>query len=145
MFFEDLTVGTTFETASKTLSEEEIIDFARQWDPQPFHIDREAAAKSNYGGIIASGFHTILVAFNLILTARDWSKSSMGSPGMENIRWIMPVRPGDSLRVRAEVLGQTASKSRPDRGFADIQYDILNQRDELVAAYRSAFMVRKRG
>lgn len=144
MFFEDLPVGKRYETGSKTLSEAEIIDFARQWDPQPFHIDPEAARASPYGGIIASGFHTIVTAFNLTLAASDWSESSMGSPGMQDVRWIKPVRAGDSLRLQATVLEARASASKPDRGFVTVQHDIFNQNDEMVAAYRSTLMLKRR-
>jgi acyl dehydratase len=144
MFFEDLPVGTTLETGTRTLSREEILAFAGDWDPQPFHLDDEAARASPYGGIIASGFHTILVAFNLVLAARDWSQSSIGSPGMDEIRWKAPVYPGDTLRVQAVVVRQTASRSKPDRGFVDLAAEVLNQKDEVVATYQGTHMLRRR-
>lgn len=144
MFFEDLPVGKRYETGSRTLTEAEIVGFARLYDPQPFHIDPDAARASPYGGIIASGFHTILTAFNLTLAASDWSESSMGSPGMREVRWIKPVRAGDSLRVVAEVLEARASASKPDRGFVTVQHDIYNQDGALVAAYCSTLMLRRR-
>ena len=144
MFFEDLPVGKRYETGSRTLTEEEIIGFARLYDPQPFHIDPEAAKSSPYGGIIASGFHTIVTTFNLTLAASDLSESSMGSPGMQDVRWIKPVRAGDSLRVKAEVLEARASASKPDRGFVTVQHNIYNQADELVSAYRSTLMLKRR-
>lgn len=145
MYFDDMAVGFRFETGTKTLTEEEIIAVARQWDPQPFHIDPEAAKASPYGRIIASGFHTLLVAFNLTLQASDWSKSSMGSPGMAEIRWIRPVYPGDTLKVRAEVVKATASRSKPDRGYVDIDYEIVNQDGVVVASYRATHILRRRG
>ncbi|WP_050928235.1 MaoC family dehydratase [Aestuariivita boseongensis] len=144
MYFDDMPVGFTFETGSRTLSAEAIKRFAREWDPQPFHLDEDAAAASVYGGLIASGFHTVLTAFTLTLEASDWSDSSMGSPGMENVRWIKPVYAGDTLRVKAEVTAATPSRSKPDRGFVEVQYDILNQDDVLVAAYRASHMLRRR-
>jgi acyl dehydratase len=144
MYFEDLPVGATFTTASRELTREAILDFARQWDPQPFHLDDAAAAQSPYGAIIASGFHTILTAFNLTLEAVDWSQSSMGSPGMKEVRWIKPVYPGDSLHVHCEVLSAKASRSKPDRGFVDLAYTVLNQRDEIVATYQSTLMLRRK-
>lgn len=144
MYFEDLPQGATFTTATKTLTRDEVVDFARQWDPQPFHLDDEAAKASPYGQIIASGFHTILVAFNLILQASDWSRSSMGSPGMEQVLWIAPVFPGDTLQVQAKVVSAKASRSKPDRGFVDIAYDIHNQNDETVASYTATHMLRRR-
>ena len=86
MYFDDLPKGYTFEIASRTLSEDDILGFARQWDPQFFHTDPEAAKASPYGGLIASGYHTLLTAFNLILDANIWNEASMGSPGMDSLR-----------------------------------------------------------
>jgi len=145
MFFDDMPVGKTYETGSKTLTEEAIVTFAKEWDAQPFHVDRAAAEQSVYGGLIASGFHTILTAFNLTLAASDWSESSMGSPGLENVRWIKPVYAGDTLMVKAEVVGAKESRSKPDRGFVDVQYDIYNQDEVKVASYLSTHMLKKRG
>lgn len=145
MYFDDMHVGFRYETGTKTLSRDEIIAFARQWDAQPFHIDEEAAKASPYGRIIASGFHTLLVAFNLTLQARDWSGSSMGSPGLENVRWLRPVHPGDTLQVRAEVVKATPSRSRPEMGFVDVDYEIVNQDGVTVASYRATHMLRRSG
>ena len=145
MYFDDMPVGFTYETGTKTLTQQEIVEFARQWDAQPFHIDEEAAKASPYGRIIASGFHTLLVAFNLTLEASDWSGSSMGSPGMENVQWRSPVYPGDTLRVRAEVVKARPSKSKPDRGFVDVDYEIANQHGAVVASYRTTHILRRRG
>ena len=144
MYFDDMPVGFTYETGTRTLTAEAIKAFAAEWDAQPFHLDEEAAKASVYGGLIASGFHTILTAFTLTLQAADWSDSSMGSPGMENVRWILPVYAGDTLRVKAEVVAARASRSKPDRGFVDLQYDIYNQKDQLVASYRATHMLRRR-
>lgn len=144
MYFEDMPVGFQYETGARTLTAEAIITFAREWDPQPFHIDEEAAKSSVYGALIASGFHTILTAFTLTLEAFDWSDSSMGSPGMDSVRWIKPTYADDTLRVRAEVVKATPSKSKPDRGFVEVEYDILNQKDESVAFYRGTHMLKKR-
>lgn len=144
MFYEDMPVGKTYATGTKTLSAEEIIAFGKQWDNQPFHVDEAAAKESVFGGLIASGFHTILTAFNLTLQASDWSESSMGSPGMADVRWIKPVYAGDTLRVEAEVTAAKPSKSKPDRGFVDVQYNILNQNDVLVSSYHSTHMLKRR-
>jgi acyl dehydratase len=143
MYFDDLPVGYIFETESRTLTEDEIIAFARQYDAQPFHIDRDAAAQSIYGGIIASGFHTMLVAFNLSLQADIWNEASMGSPGMRDVQWRHPVRPGDDLRVRAEVVASTPSASRPDRGRTEIRYDVLNQSGEVVMTYTATHILKR--
>ena len=144
MYFEDFPVGFRFEHGSRTLTRAAIIDYARQWDPQPFHVDEEAARASPYGGLIASGWHTLGEAFNLILEAVDWSKCSMGSPGIDEVRWLRPVRPGDSLHITGEVLSARASASKPDRGFANIRYEIFNQHDEKVAGYIGIHMLRCR-
>lgn len=144
MFYDDMPVGFRYETGARTLSTEAIKSFAREWDAQPFHLDEEAAKASPYGGLIASGFHTILTAFNLTLESSDWSESSMGSPGMDNIRWIKPVYAGDTLRVQAEVVSAKPSRSKPDRGFVELQYEILNQDDVLVASYRATHMLKRR-
>jgi acyl dehydratase len=143
MYFDDMPVGFRYETGTKTVSREEIIDFARQWDPQPFHLDDEAAKSSPYGRLIASGFHTLLVAFTLTLDASDWSGSSMGSPGMDNVRWMRPVYPGDTLQVRAEVVKATPSRSRGDRGYVDVDYEIVNQDGVAVASYRATHILRR--
>ncbi len=144
MYFDDLPKGYTFETGTRTLSEDDIIGFARQWDPQTFHTDPEAAKGSPYGGLIASGFHTLLTAFNLTLGANVWNEASMGSPGMENLRWIRPVRPGDTLRVRIEVTSSTPSQSRDDRGRTGFQHTVLNQNDEVVMTYHCVNILARR-
>jgi len=144
MYFDDLPVGFTHETASRTLSEDEIIDFARKYDPQPFHIDPAAAAASIYGGIIASGFQTLIVAFDLILASNVWTEASMGSPGLDELRWKLPVRPGDSIRVRMTVTGSEPSRSRPDRGRTKIFYEIFNQKDEIVSSYYATQLLKRR-
>ena len=144
MFFEDLPLGKRFETPAELVTEDAILAFARQWDPQPFHIDPEAARASVFGGIIASGFHTVLVAFNLILQNFDWSESSMGSPGMNSVRWLAPVRPVDTLQVKSEVIAAKLSQSKPDRGFVEIRNDIFNQHGEMVAQYTGMHMLRRK-
>ncbi|SDI28073.1 MaoC family dehydratase [Lutimaribacter saemankumensis] len=144
MYFDDLHVGFVFETESRSLSEDEIIAFASEYDAQPFHIDRDAAAQSIYGGIIASGFQTMLVAFRLTLESGVWNEASMGSPGMRDVQWRHPVRPGDALRVRAEVVGSTPSSSRPDRGRTEIRYDVLNQSGDVVMCYTATHILKRK-
>ena len=143
MFFDDLPVGYQFVTEEHTLPLAEIVGFARRWDPQPFHTDSEAAKASPYGGIIASGFHTILTAFLLTLEADVWNEASMGSPGLDEVRWLKPVYPGDTLHAEAEVIGSTPSQSRPDRGRTEIRYRIYNQNGEEVAGYRATHILRR--
>ena len=143
MYFDELPVGFRFETDTCTLTEDEIIEFARSHDPQSFHIDPVAAKDSIYGGIIASGFQTLIVAFDLTLKTNIWTEASMGSPGIDELRWKLPVRPGDTLRVRGEVIASSPSQSRPDRGRTTFAYEILNQNDEVVSSY-SAIQLLKR-
>lgn len=144
MFFDDLPVGFTYETEAKTVTEAEIIDFARQWDAQYFHTDPEAAKASPYGGLIASGFHTLLIGFNLNLAANVWNEASMGSPGMEHVRWIRPVRPGDTLRLSVEIKSSTPSQSRPDRGRTHFRHWLRNQDGEVVMEFDSVVILKRR-
>lgn len=140
MFLDDLPVGTRFQTATRTLTEAEIIGFAQSWDPQPFHLSPEG---SPYGGLIASGFHSLLTAFVLTLEAQVWTEASLGSPGMDAIRWLKPVRPGDTLQAVGEVVESRASTSKPDRGIATIAYTVTNQTGEVVMTYRIITMLRR--
>ena len=144
MFFDDLPKGFAFETGSRSLSEVEILDFARQWDRQPFHTDPKAAKASDYGGLIASGFQTMMIAFDLVLEQGIWNEASMGSPGLENVRWLRPVRPDDTLTVKAEVASSTPSQSRDDRGRTGIMYRVLNQRGEVVMTYQIIHILKRR-
>jgi len=137
MYFEDFEPGQRFTTASKTITQDEIIAFAGQWDKQSFHLDPVAAENSIYGGLIASGFHTLLITFNLIVEAAVWTESSQGSPGMENVRWLAPVRPGDVLTVEFEVVSKRLSGTRTDRGYVTWDHVTRNQSDTDVLSFRS--------
>jgi acyl dehydratase len=132
-FFEDLLPGAVQEFGSITVSRDDIIAFARQFDPQPFHVDEAAARQSPFGGLIASGWHTTALCMRLVVDHFLGADSgSLGSPGVDEIRWLKPVRPGDTLRLRAEILEATPSRSRPDRGAVRSRYQVLNQADEVV-------------
>jgi acyl dehydratase len=130
--FHDLIPGQTTILGSKTVSEEEILRFAKEFDPQPFHIDAAAAAVSPFGGLIASGWHTCSIAMRLLVEGVLKNSTSMGSPGVEQIRWVKPVRPGDTLTVSVTVLESKPSTSRPDRGTVKIRTEATNQRGEQV-------------
>lgn len=145
MFFEDFETGYSFQTGRRSLSEAEILDYARLYDPQPFHIDPEAAARSIYGGIIASGLQTVAVAFALTLEADVFNEASMGSPGMDAIRWLKPVRPGDEIVVQGTVGSIAPSTSRPDRGRIIIDYTVTNQSGDVVLTYSITHLLRRRG
>ncbi len=143
-YFDDFEVGERFISESAALTESDIIGFARQFDPQPFHLDREAAEKSPYGGLIASGFHTLSLGFRLFIDTGAIAGCSMGSPGMEQIRWLQPVRPGDTLQTEARVAEMRPSTSKPDRGVLLMDYEIKNQRGEAVLTMRAVHLLRRR-
>jgi len=145
-YFEDFSVGERFETGAVTLTDSMIIDFALTYDPQPFHIDREAAAASPFGGggIIASGFQTIALGFRMFMDSRVLAACSIGSPGMDDVQWLAPVRPDDTIHTVAEVMETRESKSKPDRGTLRMRYTIVNQRGEDVARMTAIQIVRRR-
>ncbi len=134
-FLDDLAPGDKFATAGITLTESEIIAFALTYDPQPFHLNAVVAAESIYGGLIASGFQVISLTFRLFIQQGLLVESSMGSPGIDELRWFAPVRPGDTLQAEVEVLAVTPSKSKADRGIARLKYSTFNQRRELVSSF----------
>lgn len=143
-FLDDFHVGERFHTPGITLTEAEIIDFAWRYDPQPFHIDATAAAESPYGGLIASGFQSLALCFRLFIQSGVLAQSSMGSPGIDELRWLAPVRPGDTLICEVEVLEVRPSNSKPDRGIARLQYRALNQRGEVVLSFVILHMLLRR-
>jgi acyl dehydratase len=131
-YFDDFKPGERFETVPLLVSEALIVEFGRFYDPQTFHVDAQAAKETIYGGLIASGLQTIALAFKLFLESGTLAASSLGSPGLDEIRWKAPVRPGDTIHVVAEVLETRPSTSKPDRGIVRILYTTLNQRGETV-------------
>jgi len=142
-WFEDYRVGDEFLGEPVTFSEKEIVEFARKYDPQSFHVDPAAAKASPFGGLIASGFHTVAAAFGGMLRAGFLGGRGMGSPGIE-IQWLKPVRPGDTLTMLARVVETRASRSKPDRGFVSIQSSITNQAGEEVMTLAFTEMIRTR-
>jgi acyl dehydratase len=142
-FFEDYRTGEIIRAGGVTLTEGEIIHFALQHDPQPIHLDRLAAERSIYGGLIASGFQVVTAGFRMLVQAGLLGETSMGSPGVDEIRWLRPVRPGDTLYAEAEITDTRPSTSKPDRGVVQVAYRILNQRGEVVTTFRAAQFVRR--
>jgi acyl dehydratase len=116
LFFDDITIGQAFEAGPHRVDRDEILDFANRFDPNPFHLDDEAAQEAGLPGIIASGFHTLSLSFRLFFELHIWDDAIIPSPGLNNIRWLKPLFPGDELRIRATILSKTPSQSRPDRG-----------------------------
>ncbi len=143
-YFDDFSVGERFVSESAVISEEEILAFARRYDPQPFHINHEAAKASPYGGLIASGFHTLSFGFRLFIDTGAIADCSLGSPGVEAIRWLAPVRPGDTLRTEVEVAAMRPSGSDPGRGVLTMDFSVINQDDTAVLTMRSVILVRRR-
>ncbi len=133
-YWEDFPVGRVFEYGSRTLSEDEMIAFARDWDPQRYHIDPQAGNETPYGGLIASGWHTGCVMMRFMCDAYLNESSCIGSPGIDEWRFAAPVRPGDTLRYRGSVLESRLSASKPDRGIVKFRWQLLNQRDEVVVS-----------
>ena len=144
IYFEDFQVGQVYELGSYTVSEEQILTFAREFDPQPFHVDSVLAAESIYGGIIASGLHTASIFMRLLYDGLLCRSASMGSPGQDELRWLRPVRPGDTLRARGKVEELIPSKSKPDRGLVRKSYEVLNQHGEKVMTMRGLGMFGRR-
>lgn len=144
LWFEDFTPGRRFVTEGATISEASILDYAFRFDPQPFHLNAEAAKSSIYGGLIASGFQTMITAFRLFHAEKIMTPSSQGSPGMDEVRWKVPVRPGDTIHVEAEVEAARVSASRPHLGVVNWLYVVKNQRDEVVMSWKSAVMTLRR-
>jgi acyl dehydratase len=144
LYFEDFNPGDRFESARLLVSEALIVEFGRFYDPQVFHTDPQAARETIYGGLIASGLQTMALAFKLFLETGTLAGSSLGSPGLDEIRWKAPVRPGDTLHVVADVLDVRASTSKPDRGIVRIRYAALNQRGEVVMTLIGHQLLRRR-
>lgn len=143
-YFEDYVQGSVQEFGSVRVEEAEIIEFAEKYDPQEFHTNPEAAARGPFGGLIASGWHTgglmmRMWADNYLSTA-----SSLGSPGIDELRWLKPVRPGDTLKVRATVLETRLSRSKPDRGLVRTLSEVVNQNGEVVMSVNALTLIRCR-
>lgn len=143
-YFEDFEVGRTIDVGARTVSEDEIIDFATKYDPQPFHVDKAAAEKSMYGGIIASGWHTCGMIMRLMVDGFLKEAASLGSPGVDEIRWLKPVRGGDTLHVTMTALEVRPSASKPDRGVIVTLWQAKNQHGELVATIKGMGMFQRR-
>jgi acyl dehydratase len=146
-YFDDYVPGITYDCGSVSVSEAEIIAFAIQFDPQPFHVDREAAVHGPYGGLIASGWHTTALVMRELVAHYLSVEASLGSPGVDELRWPLPVRPGDTLRVRATVAEARRSASKPDRGITKTAIEAVNQdgRTVLTATATNFLRVRPDG
>ena len=143
-YWEDFTVGSTRELGAVTVSKEEMVEFARRYDPQPFHVDEEAARRGPFGGLIASGWLTCSLAMKMLCDGYLLRTASMGSPGVEHLRWLKPVRPGDTLRLRITCLAARPLASRPGVGLVRNRWDLLDQHGELVMQMEGLAMIQRR-
>lgn len=143
-WFEDYPVGVAEEFGDYPVTEQEIVEFASRYDPQSFHLDAEAARRSIFGGLIASGWMTAAVMMRLLCDHYVSKVASLGSPGVDELRWVTPVRPGDRLRVRVTAVEARRSTSKPDRGVVRAFIEVLRQDGEVVMTVRSMGMYRCR-
>ena len=144
IYFEDLVVGAETEFGTYDVTREEVLEFARKYDPQPFHLSDEAAAKTHFGRLAASGWHT--AAMTMAVIARrvvDQEQAGLGSPGIDELRWKKPVYPGDTLHVRGKLLEKTPSRSRPEMGSFRTHTTVTNQDDVPVMSFTSIVLIRR--
>jgi acyl dehydratase len=143
-YFEDFAPGQDIDLGTRTVTEEEIVGFARAYDPQPFHVDRDAAAHSIYGGVIASGWHTCGMMMRMVVDGLLNRSASMGSPGLDGVRWLAPVRAGDTLNVRYQTVQVKASRSKLDRGVVWSKWVAINQHGQTVCTVEGMGMFGRR-
>ena len=142
IYFEDLEVGAETDFGSYDVTREEVLEFARKYDPQPFHLSDEEAAKTHFGRIAASGWHT--AAMTMAVIARHVvadEQAGLGSPGIDELRWKRPVYPGDTLHVRGKIVDKTPSRSRPDMGSFRTETMVTNQHDQPVMTFTSIVLI----
>jgi acyl dehydratase len=143
-YFEDLPPGTVLEFGGVEMTEEEIVGFAKRYDPQPFHVDREAGKVSIFGGLCASGWNTTAVMMRMWVDNYLSPEASLGSPGVDELRWLKPVYPGDRLRCRLTVIDATQSRSRSFMGSVRQRAEVINQKDEVVLSLIGTSFFRRR-
>lgn len=142
-YFEDYVEGDVHRFGSIVVEVEEVIAFAQRFDPQKFHVDPDAAKLTQFGGLIASGWHTAALTMRLFVEHYLTHVASLASPGLDELRWLKPVRPGDTLSVRVTVLKSTPSKSKPDRGAVTSLVEVFNQLDDLVMTFKCNIIGRR--
>ncbi len=142
--FEDLVVGAETYFGSYEVTREEVIEFASKFDPQPFHLSDEAAAATHFGRIAASGWHTCAMVMAVIVRHMMGDQAGLGSPGVDELRWLRPVYPGDTLHVRGTIVDKTPSRSKPGIGSFRTEIAVANQDDEPVMRYTSIALIRRR-
>ena len=144
-YLEDMKVGTKASFGRYEVTREEVLEFAGKYDPQPFHLDDEAAAKTHFGRISASGWHTCAMTMAMLVeNLKNNKQAGLGSPGLDELRWLKPVYPGDTLRVESELTEVTPSRSRPEMGSTKAKVTVFNQHDEPVMRLLSIGLVARR-
>lgn len=144
-YFEDIEVGAVSRFGSYRVTREEVLDFARKYDPQPFHLDDEAAAQTHFGRVAASGWHTCAMTMAMVVEEMQTSAhAGLGSPGIDDLRWLKPVYPGDTLRCETEVVDKTPSRSRAEMGSFRKRMRVFNQHDEVVMSFTSIGLILRR-
>jgi len=144
-YFEDLVIGTRATFGRYAVTRDEVIDFATKYDPQPFHLSDAAAAQTHFGRISASGWHTCAMVMRMVVDNMTASKQAgLGSPGIDELRWLKPVYPGDVLRLETEILSKRASRSRPEMGSIESQVRVFNQDGVAVMSMKSIGLIRTR-
>ena len=144
-YFEDIEVGRKASFGQYDVTREEVMEFASKYDPQPFHLDDEAAARTHFGRLSASGWHTCAMMMSMLVeNMKTHRQAGLGSPGMDNLRWTKPVYPGDTLRVESEVISKRRSASRPEMGLFKSTVKVFNQNDETVLEMTSNGLIRVR-
>ena len=145
MYFEDLEPGSTAKFGRYEVTREEVIEFASKYDPQPFHLSDEAAAQTHFGRISASGWHTCAMVMRMMVdNITERRQAGLGSPGLDELRWLRPVYPGDTLRVETTLLDKTPSRSRPGIGSFRSEVRVFNQDDVMVCTMKSIGLIRRR-
>jgi acyl dehydratase len=144
LHWEDFAKGSVAEYGPRSVTRDEIVAFAQEFDPQPIHLDEEAARASLLGGLAASGWHTCAIAMRMMADGFLLNSSSMGAPGVDEVRWPAPLRPGDSVTLRATVLDTRLSRSRPEMGFVSFRFDLVNQTGATVMTMTSSLMLGRR-
>ena len=144
LYWEDFPAGQVREFGAMTVRHEDIVEFAERFDPQPFHLDDGAARSTPFGGLIASGWHTCALAMRMMCDAYLLDAASMGSPGLDSLRWPAPVRPDDTLRMRLTVLAARPMQSKPHIGLIESRWEVFNQHDQLVLDMRGWGMFARR-
>jgi acyl dehydratase len=144
-WFEDYEPAAVYEYGHLSVTEDELLEFARRFDPQPIHVDRAYAEAGPFGGLIGSGWHSGSLAMRLIADHYLSKPASLASPGLDELRWAVPLRPGDTLRLRVTILDARPSRSKPDRGIVSTGVELLNQDDGRPITFRATNLLRRRG